>query len=76
MNPDLLAALGRERRRAIHADYARGDILGIALRVALARLLRRSGEGLFRLGVALESGDQAVRASSSGSECGTPSIYA
>jgi hypothetical protein len=54
MNPDLLAALGRERRRAIHADYARGDLLGSALRFAAARLLRRSGEGLFLLGVALE----------------------
>ncbi len=60
MNPYLLAALGRERRRALEADYARGDVLGIAFRAALARALRRTGEGLFRLGVAME-GDQAGR---------------
>jgi hypothetical protein len=60
MNPYILAALGRERRRALEEDYARGDILGIALRAALARALRGTGEGLFRLGVAIE-GDQAVR---------------
>jgi hypothetical protein len=54
MNQELLAALSRERRRAIQADYARGDVLGIALRSAIARSLRRLGESLFRLGVALD----------------------
>lgn len=54
MNPHVLAALGRERRRDLLADAARGDVLGIALRVALARALRASGDRLFRLGVALD----------------------
>jgi hypothetical protein len=54
MNPDLLAAMGRERRRALEEDFARGDILGIALRTLTARALRATGEGLFRLGVALD----------------------
>jgi hypothetical protein len=54
MNPYVLAALGRERRRAVQAEFARGDVLGIALRVALARALRRAGERLFLIGVALE----------------------
>jgi hypothetical protein len=54
MNQDLLAALGRERRRAVKADYARGDVLGLALRWATARALRRLGETLFRIGVGLD----------------------
>ena len=54
MNPHLLAALGRERRRALDEDFARGDLLGIGLRMLIARALRASGEGLFRLGLALE----------------------
>jgi hypothetical protein len=54
MNPHLLAALGRERRRALDEDFARGDIIGIGLRTLIARVLRASGEGLFRLGLALE----------------------
>jgi hypothetical protein len=54
MNQEIVAALCRERRRAIRADYARGDVLGIALRLAVVRSLRRLGEGLFRLGVALD----------------------
>jgi hypothetical protein len=54
MNPHLLAVLARERRRAILADAARGDVLGVALRVTLARALRASGDRLFRLGVALD----------------------
>ncbi len=40
MNPHLLAALGRERRRAIAEDYARA--------------LRTTGEAVFRLGVTLD----------------------
>ena len=58
MNSDLLAVLSRERRRAVREDFARGDILAIALRSMTARSLRASGEGLFRLGVAL---DERVR---------------
>jgi hypothetical protein len=54
MNSDLLAVLSRERRRAVREDFARGDILAIALRSMTARSLRASGEGLFRLGVALD----------------------
>ena len=54
MNPHLLAALGRERRRALDEDFARGDLLGIGLRISAARVLRAAGEGLFRLGMALD----------------------
>jgi hypothetical protein len=54
MNPHILAALSRERQRELEADYARGDLLGSVLRSVLARGLRRAGEGLFRLGVALD----------------------
>ena len=54
MNSDLLAVLSRERRRAVREDFARGDVLAIALRSITARTLRASGEGLFRLGVALD----------------------
>jgi hypothetical protein len=54
MNPHLLAALGRERRRALEEDFARGDVLGNGLRTLIARALRAAGEGLFRLGMALE----------------------
>lgn len=54
MNPHLLATLGRERRRALEADFARGDIFGKALRLLAARMLRAVGEALFRLGVALD----------------------
>jgi len=54
MNPQLLAALSRERRRAVEEDFARGDLLGNGLRTLSARALRAMGEGLFRLGMALE----------------------
>jgi hypothetical protein len=54
MNPHLLAALGRERRRDLDADFARGDVLGNLLRPLTARTLRSVGERLFRLGVALD----------------------
>jgi hypothetical protein len=54
MNQDLFAELCRERRRALKADYARGDALGVALRLTAGRALRRLGEALFRLGVALD----------------------
>ncbi len=59
MNPHLLAALGRERRRALDEDFARGDVFGTTLRTLTARILRASGEGLFRLGVALEQREPA-----------------
>lgn len=62
MNPELLAELCRERRRAVKADYARGDVLGIALRLAAGRALRRLGEALFRLGVALDERGVAAEA--------------
>ena len=54
MNPHLLAAMGRERRRALKEDFAGGDVLGNALRSVAARILRAAGEGLFRLGMALD----------------------
>ena len=54
MNSDMLAVLCRERRRAVREDFAQGDVLAIALRSITARTLRASGEGLFRLGVALD----------------------
>ena len=54
MNSDMLAVLCRERRRAVREDFAQGDVLAIALRSIAARTLRASGEGLFRLGVALD----------------------
>ena len=62
MNQDLFAVLCRERRRALKADYARGDVLGIALRLAMGRALRRLGESLFRLGVALDERGVAAEA--------------
>jgi hypothetical protein len=54
MNPHLLAALGRERRRAVEEDFARGDIFDNGMRLLTGRALRTLGEGLFRLGVALD----------------------
>jgi hypothetical protein len=54
MNTELLTVLSRERRRAVREDFARGDLLAIALRSITARTLRASGEGLFRLGVSLD----------------------
>jgi hypothetical protein len=54
MNTETLTVLSRERRRAVREDFARGDLLAIALRSFTARTLRASGEGLFRLGVSLD----------------------
>jgi hypothetical protein len=54
MNPHLLATLGRERRRAVEEDFARGQIFSNELRSLTGRALRATGEGLFRLGVALD----------------------
>jgi hypothetical protein len=54
MDPHLFATIGRERRRALDEDFARGDVLGNGLRILTARVLRSTGEGLFRLGVALD----------------------
>ncbi len=54
MDPHFLAAMGRERRRALEEDFARGDMLGNALRALTARALRTTGEGLFRLGMAID----------------------
>jgi hypothetical protein len=58
MNSDILAVLSRERRRAVREDFAAGIVDTNALRTLTARTLRASGEGLFRLGVAL---DERVR---------------
>ena len=46
--------MGRERRRAIEEDFARGDLFGNELRTLTGRALRATGEGMFRLGVALD----------------------
>jgi hypothetical protein len=54
MNPDLLAVLSRERRRAVREDFARSEVFNVALRCLTARTLRASGESLFRLGVSLD----------------------
>jgi hypothetical protein len=54
MNTELLTVMSRERRRAIHEEFAHGDPLVQTLRLLAARTLRASGEGLFRLGVALD----------------------
>ncbi len=54
MNHHLLVELGRERRRILRAEYARGPIRLTAMRPLIARALRASGDRLFRLGVALE----------------------
>ncbi len=54
MNIDELTARSRERRRALEVDYARGDVFGNGLRALTGRVLRASGEGLFRLGSALD----------------------
>jgi len=54
MNPHLLAAMGRERQRAVAEDFARGDVFRNGLRMLTARALRATGEGLFRLGMVLE----------------------
>jgi hypothetical protein len=54
MDPHLLATLGRERRRAVEADYARAQLFGSEPRITAARVLRTIGEAMFRLGVALD----------------------
>lgn len=54
MNPHLLAALGRERRRALQEDFAQGELFANDARILAARVLRAAGEGLFRLGMALD----------------------
>ena len=54
MNPHLLAALGRERRRALEVDFAQHELFGNGPRLLAARVLRAAGEGLFRLGMALD----------------------
>ena len=54
MDPYFLAALARERRRAVEADFVRADLFGMWLRMLTARVLRAMGEGIFRLGVALD----------------------
>jgi hypothetical protein len=54
MNPHLLATLGRERRRALEEDFARGEIFDARVRMLTGRALRAIGEALFRLGVALD----------------------
>ena len=54
MNTDILDVLCRERRRAVRDDFADGIVYAHALRTLTARTLRASGEGLFRLGVALD----------------------
>ena len=54
MSPELLAVLSRERRRAVREEYAKSDLLAAMLRASTARALRATGEGLFRLGVALD----------------------
>ena len=54
MNSYILAALCRERCRALDEDFARGDIFGNGLRALTGRVLRAAGEGLFRLGSALD----------------------
>ena len=54
MNQQLLAAMCRERRRAIERDYGGSVLLGNGLRISAARVLRAAGEGLFRLGMALD----------------------
>ena len=55
MNQDVLAELGRERRRVLRDEFARGPILMPEMRPWLARALRASGDRLFRLGVALDA---------------------
>ncbi len=54
MNPYLLAAMSRERRRALQKDFAHSEIFGLWMRLLTARALRAIGECLFRLGVALD----------------------
>jgi hypothetical protein len=54
MNAYLLAELGRERRRILRAEFARGPIVMPVVRPLLARALRAAGDRLFRLGVALD----------------------
>ena len=54
MNPHILAVLARELRRELDEDFERGDVFGPLLRTTVARMLRAAGEGLFRLGVALD----------------------
>jgi hypothetical protein len=54
MNHHLLTELGRERRRLLRIEYARGPIRLTWMRPQLARALRATGDRLFRLGVALE----------------------
>ncbi len=54
MDPYFLAALARERRRAVETDYALADLFTVWLRMVTARALRTAGERIFQLGVALD----------------------
>ena len=54
MHPELLAVLAEQRRREIHADFARTRLGRRIVRRAVARLLRAAGDRLLRLGVALD----------------------
>jgi hypothetical protein len=54
MNSHLLAELARQRRREIHADFARGEAVAPSVRPLVGRALRATGDRLFRWGVALD----------------------
>ena len=62
MNQELLTVLARERRRAVREDFARGDELGAALRSTAARMLRATGDRMFRYGASLDKRVTAPRA--------------
>jgi hypothetical protein len=54
MHPELMSMLARERRHEILLEYERSRRGRSVIRRALGRLLRACGDGLFRLGVALD----------------------
>jgi hypothetical protein len=54
MDPYLLAVLTRERHDELRTAYAHGPFALPAMRPLLGRVLRASGDRLFRWGVALE----------------------
>ena len=54
MHPELIAVLARERRREILLEFERSRRRRPVARRLLARLLRASGDRLFRLGVRLD----------------------
>ncbi len=54
MNHHMLTELGRQRRQLLRDEFARSSRPAPVMRPLVARVLRASGDRLFRLGVALD----------------------